>query len=266
MDKGLRPIPALYACYLLRSTVRHGSLYVGSTPDPVRRLKQHNGVSKGGAVRTSKDSLRPWEVTCLVTGFPSKIAALQFEWAWQNTHLTRHIAADTRITQAKAKVRISPKTGRVRKRTRRPALCVSKAWTQMELACCYAQTQPAALVPTEGQCPKCADKLIWIELVRELSLRMRGEVEITKLFKPPRTSKKKTMADQDDEDVLPGAEDEELEDEDVWHNLSQSSMDIDELVTPEKPATRTTHRRRAFKVASDQIIEDSDWDEAEVLS
>lgn len=74
-----KPIPALYTVYILRSTVRHSSLYIGSTPNPPRRLSQHNGTVKGGAARTSKASLRPWEMVALVSGFPSMVAALKFE-------------------------------------------------------------------------------------------------------------------------------------------------------------------------------------------
>lgn len=79
MAQSAKPLPALYTVYVLRSTVRHASLYIGSTPNPPRRLKQHNGDVRGGAARTSREKLRPWEMIALVSGFPSMVAALKFE-------------------------------------------------------------------------------------------------------------------------------------------------------------------------------------------
>ncbi|KAJ2132332.1 Slx4p interacting protein [Coemansia sp. RSA 1807] len=87
-------ICTFYCCYLLRS-LKPGSrdhVYVGSTPDPGRRLRQHNGEITAGAVTTR--SRRPWEMLLIVHGFPSKASALQFEWAWQNPHMSRHASFD----------------------------------------------------------------------------------------------------------------------------------------------------------------------------
>ncbi|GFF40618.1 structure-specific endonuclease subunit slx1 [Aspergillus lentulus] len=100
-----RPIPIFYCCYLLRSTVRHASLYIGSTPNPARRLIQHNGVVKGGARRTAAEKLRPWEMVLVVEGFTSRLAALQFEWAWQNPWYSRHLRSEESSAPAEVKHR-----------------------------------------------------------------------------------------------------------------------------------------------------------------
>ena len=54
--------------------------YAGVSPTPERRLRQHNGEIKGGA-KYPLSRGAGWEHVCLVSGFPDKIAAMQFEWA-----------------------------------------------------------------------------------------------------------------------------------------------------------------------------------------
>ena len=97
--------PPFYACYLLKSrkTPTATATYIGSTPNPPRRLRQHNGELSAGAGKTHAG--RPWEMVLVVHGFPSRVAALQFEWAWQHPWRTRHLRtapADGRTGRGRA--------------------------------------------------------------------------------------------------------------------------------------------------------------------
>jgi len=73
---------AIHHCYLLQSLSSPSKTYIGYTVNPHRRLKQHNGLIKGGAKYTSK--FGPWKFICITEGFQSDKLGLQFEWAWQN--------------------------------------------------------------------------------------------------------------------------------------------------------------------------------------
>lgn len=84
------PRKHFHHCYLLRSLDPKNPLktYVGYTTDPIRRLRQHNGKLKsGGAKRTANG--RPWQYVAIIDGFDDKVAAMQFEWAWQHTHRSK---------------------------------------------------------------------------------------------------------------------------------------------------------------------------------
>ncbi|PKC57172.1 GIY-YIG-domain-containing protein [Rhizophagus irregularis] len=85
-----------YCCYLLRSLSPKykQTSYIGSTNDPKRRLRQHNGEIASGAKKTSNK--RPWEMILFVYGFPNHVAALQFEWSWQNPSITRRLQLKNR--------------------------------------------------------------------------------------------------------------------------------------------------------------------------
>jgi len=69
----------IHSCYL----ITNGPVtYVGYTVNPKRRIRQHNRELKcGGAKKTKRMNGNAYYVA-IVSGFESKVSALQFEWAW----------------------------------------------------------------------------------------------------------------------------------------------------------------------------------------
>ena len=53
--------------------------YIGATVNPTKRLRQHNGEIRGGALRTRNRG--PWRFHCVISGFRTWKEALQYEWA-----------------------------------------------------------------------------------------------------------------------------------------------------------------------------------------
>jgi len=69
--------------YLIVSTC--GRTYVGATVNLERRLRQHNGVLKGGAKYTTArvQQGHTWSFVCHVDGFRNWRSCLKFEWRWK---------------------------------------------------------------------------------------------------------------------------------------------------------------------------------------
>lgn len=163
---------------------------------------------------------------------------------------------------------------------------------------CLARTfldneQEVSVLPTSGNCPNCSTRLQWIDLVKELSLRTRGAKELDRLLKKPRSRRTRTKNfenelssqivveetdDDDDEEVRSNESDEgkgpgpigyEESLPDDWH---QPNDDDDAMSATSIHSTISSthehsspHQSRPGSSRLKAVIEESDWDGAEVL-
>ena len=104
LERLMHQYPPFYGCYLLRSDPQPSAFYIGSSPNPYRRLRQHNReLAAGGAYRTKAARRRPWSMIALVYGFPSSSMALSFEHSLQNASSSRYLASRDMAPKSRAR-------------------------------------------------------------------------------------------------------------------------------------------------------------------
>lgn len=150
------------------------------------------------------------------------------------------------------------------------------------------------VIPISGTCPRCTTKLQWAELIKELSLRARGVKAIAVLLKKERRVRKAKgkRADQDlSSDILVGETDDADEEEpdegleiasalagslgegalpDHWLNLGEVDDDMMSVTSADSGMSSGIESVDTLKGKSapsrlEVVIEDSEWDDAEVL-
>jgi structure-specific endonuclease subunit SLX1 len=191
----------------------------------------------------------------------------------------------------------------------------------------FLSTDEDALVPTKGNCPVCKTEIQWVDVVKELTLRMRGQKEVEKLLKKKGSRKGKVTAQDmayssgddngddasnkdesdneveeradfiplagfrnewhaiddsepsDTESIYNGASNGDGERADFiplagfgneWHAIDDSELSDTESISSDASRPKSQPSLLTSKTASNAttlpiVIEDSDWDEAEVI-
>ena len=150
----------------------------------------------------------------------------------------------------------------------------------------FLKNEPGSIIPVQGTCPSCKSEVVWGDVVKELSLRMRGQKEVEKLLKVKRVRKGKATSSQaamgdDNEDEI---SDEEILEEagkfeelnpwinepdqgDTWHVMQALDYESDNSsITSTATIPRAKKGGKTAPYKSSQgilktVIEDSDWDD-----
>ena len=156
----------------------------------------------------------------------------------------------------------------------------------------------AAVIPVSGKCPGCKEELLWIDLVKELTLRLRGEGKVAQMMGKPRAPSIRVPKSKvpkinnaavsqleghavskedssDPEELLVEADmraldasDESLPDD--WHYQDDDEDDImtamsSHLAHSDGVAVANPTRGSSTAPKLPAVIGDSDWDDADLL-
>ena len=136
-------------------------------------------------------------------------------------------------------------------------VCSVDACTMASHLSCLARTfieedaDQSPVLPRAGKCPCCKHDLVWVDLVKDLSLRVRGDKDIAQLMKKPKSRKVKAhsstqvlsaklVSDSDEEEkaaILDETTDEPLSDD--WH----CAIDDDDTVSIFSAASDITEQK-----------------------
>lgn len=80
------------------------------------------------------------------------------------------------------------------------AVCTNGACDGVGHLSCWARhllekDEPDSILPIRGQCPKCMGEVHWGDMMKELTLRVRGEKEVEKLLKQRRRRRRGPAAE-----------------------------------------------------------------------
>jgi structure-specific endonuclease subunit SLX1 len=147
----------------------------------------------------------------------------------------------------------------------------------------FLKDEADAFVPVKGQCPTCKAELRWVDVVKELSLRMRGQNMVEKLLKGKRVRKGKAATAASDIDDREEEDGDEMVEEngmlrennlgemsedlgDAWHEMDAlDDSDTGSIISNTSKPRPATSYKGIQAIGLGTVIEDSDWDDAEIL-
>jgi structure-specific endonuclease subunit SLX1 len=149
--------------------------------------------------------------------------------------------------------------------------------------------ESASLIPIAGKCPGCHAELRWVDVVKELTLRMRGQKEVEKLLKGKRV--RKANAESSSQAMLETSDSNEFSDDEIesdimeelkmlqkfnptgskmdmgdsWHVIDASDDSDTQSIASIASRTKKDTSYKTNPGGLVTVVEDSDWDDAEIL-